>query len=274
MVLLQNVVMYTADDKRIVQFLSAAMPAAGLLAVWSARAVFSSNVTIGQVSRRNAVSWSPKAFGGQKGRSPLIGAMWVLIFSSQFLFSATILYNTLVQNEFTTDVSSLFNQCALTAAALLVASVWEPVFLIERPWSFVLASVLLTTTASMATIAAVVADPFLQDNWYLVFGGVSATIFSGWTIVAAGLSVGIVTRVYNRGVGTREVDVDDTTSLWPLVLAIVTAVLSIAFSNPIFCVPLLATLFFVQGVATSWRIWAAVGVCVVGIVLGVLIVVL
>jgi len=168
----------------------------------------------------------------------------------------------------------MFNHCALTAAALLVASVWEPVFLIERPWAFAWASVLLTAVASMATVAAVLTDPFFQAEWYLVFGGVATTIFSGWTIVAAGLSVGIVTRVYNRGVGIREVDMDETTSFWPLVLAVFTAVLAIVFSNPIFPAPLLVTLFFVKGVATSWRIWAAVGVCVVGTVCGVLIVVL
>lgn len=256
-----------ATDTLVVQFSSAGIVASGLLCIFSARFVFPERISIGAITRKNPVPWAPRKFGGANGKSPIFGLMWSVIFLSQFGFAVAIFIHALRQNE-VSDAPSLFNQCACIAGGLVLASVWAPLFTTNKKWSFVWASVLLCTTSVMATVGAVVAKPFFVAEWYNLVGGVSTTIFAGWTLVAAGLSIGIVTRVYNRGIGTREqTDVTETSSFSPLFLSVVTGILSTVFANPVFPIPLFVTLFFVQGI-TSWRIWGAAIVCVFGIGIG------
>jgi hypothetical protein len=154
-----------------------------------------------------------------------------------------------------------------------MASIWAPLFKEQKNWTFVLASVLLVSTAAMTSVAAVASKPFFVNEWYVAFGGIFTTFFAGWTLVAAGLSVGIVTRVYNHGLNAPETkDTTGVTSYFPLVLSVITTVLSIVFGNPIFPVPLLLTLPFVHGIFKDWRIWAPAILCVIGIGVGVVMV--
>jgi len=198
--------------------------------------------------------------------------MWSVIFGSQFAFAVAVLVNALQQHE-VRDPVSLFNQCACVAGALLMSSLWSPLFTEERNWTFVLASVLLVVTAAMTSTAAVVSKPFFVEEWYAAFGGISTTFFAGWALVAAGLSVGIVTRTNNRGMNAPEPkDTTGTTSYFPFVLSLLAAVLAIVFANPIFPVPLFLTLPFVPGLLKDWRIWIPAIVCVIGIGVGIVMV--
>jgi hypothetical protein len=192
--------------------------------------------------------------------------MWGLIFMTEFAFAVATFVYALTQDEIL-DNQSLFNQCSCVAGAFIMASLWSALFAEERKWTFVLSSVLLVVTAVIATAGAVVSKPFFVHEWYVVFGGIATTFFSGWTIVAAGLSVGITTRVYNHGMDAAERK-ESKSSLWPLVLSVLTAILAIVLANPIFPVPLLLTLPFVPGVLKDWKVWVPAIVCVAGVALG------
>jgi hypothetical protein len=260
-----------STDVLVVQFASAGLVASGLLCVVSATTLFPSRVSIGEVTRKNPVPWSPRDLGGggSSGKSPIFGLMWFIIFTTQFAFAVAALVNALQQHE-VRDPVSLFNQSACVAGALLMASLWSPLFVEERNWTFVLASILLVVTSVMTTTAAVVSKPFFVNEWFTIFGGISTTFFAGWTSIAAGLSTGIVTRIHNRGMNAPESKyTTGTTSYFPLVLALFAAILAIVFANPIFPVPLLLTLPFVPGLLNDWRIWVPAIVCVIGIAGGV-----
>ena len=258
-----------ATDTLVVQFASSGVVAAGLLTVFSATALFPSRTSIGEVTRRNPVPWSPRNLGGggSSGKSPIFGFMWSAIFATQFAFAIAVLINALQGHE-VRDPVALFNQAACVGGALLLSALWSPLFTEERTWTFVLASVLLVVTAVMTSVAAAVAKPFFMDEWYTMLGGIATTLFAGWTLVAAGLSVGIVTRINNRGINAAEPKVAQS-SYFPLVLSVVAAALAIVFANPIFSLPLLLTLPFVPGILKDWRVWVPAIVCAVGIASGV-----
>lgn len=254
------------SDTVLVQYASAGVVASGLLCVFSSSALFPTKVSIGEVSRRNPVPWSPRGFGGsgERGRSPVFGLMWGTIFLTQFVFSISIFVYALRQED-VVDEQSIFNQCACTAASFLLASVWTPLFSEEKTWTFLLSSVLLITSSIISTCGAVFSKPFFVEEWYAVFGGVATTFFAGWCIVAAGLSVGIVTRVNNHGLDAPERKDTPKSSFFPLVLSVISIVLAIVFANPVLPVPLLITLLFVPGITNDWKVWVPAIVCVVSI---------
>lgn len=254
-----------STDTLLVQLVSSGLLACGLLAVFSATALFPARVSIGEVTRRNPIPWSPRALGGKgsAGRSPVFGAMWGLIFLSIFVFLIAIFAYALMQQE-VQEPATLFNQCGCVTGALLMASVWTPLFTAAQNWTFVVASILLVVTAMMTGLGAILAKPFFSQEWWMIFGGISTTFFAGWALVAAGLSIGIVTKVYNHGIDAAERK-EPTSSFFPLVLSVVTAVIAIVFANPIYPVPLLLTLPFVPGIFKDWRVWVPAIICVVGI---------
>ena len=254
-----------ATDTLVVQFASAGLVAAGLLATFSATSLFPTRTSIGTVTAKNPVPWSPRDLGGagMAGSSPIFGFMWAIIYFLQFVFCIGVLINAFQQNE-VAEPARLFANAACVCGSLFMASLWQPLFTEEKNWTFVIASVLLVVTAAMATTGAVFARPFFAQEWYSALGGVATTVFAGWTLVAAGLSVGIVTRVYNRGINEAET-IDAVSSFFPLVLSVVVAVLAIVFANPIFPVTLLLTLPFVPGIVSDWKIWVPLSVCVVGV---------
>jgi len=193
--------------------------------------------------------------------------MWGTIFATQFVFSISIFVYALRQEE-VVDEQSLWSQCACVAGSFLLASVWTPLFSEEKTWTFLLSSVLLVTSSIISVFGAVFSKPFFVEEWYAVFGGVATTLFAGWCIVAAGLSVGIVTRVQNHGLNAPERKDTPTSSFFPLVLSIISIVLAIVFANPIFPIPLLFTLLFVPGVFRDWKVWVPAVLCLVGICVG------
>jgi len=261
-------------DGRVVQLCGVGAVASGLMAVGASRLLFPSQTSISAVTRRNPVPWSPRGFGGvgREGKSLVFGIMWGLIFLSQFLFVVAGLVEVFAGVVVEDDVS-FFNQAGCVGGALFLASVWTPVFTINAAWAFVVSSILLLTTAALATTGAVIAKPFSHTEWLAVFFGFSTSFFAGWTLVAAALSVGIVTRAYNRGVNAPE-GVEGGLSYFPLALSVLVLVLAILFANPILPAPLAITFFFVPGIFSDWRVWVAQIVCVCAIGFGVLVVLL
>ena len=258
------------SDTVVVQFCSAGIVAAGLVCVFSSSALFPTKNGIREVSEKNPVPWSPRGlFGkGDGAKSPVFGIMWGSIFFTQFVFSVAIFVYAVLQRD-VSDVQSMWNQCACVAGSLLMASVWTPLFSEERKWTFLVSSILLVSTAFVSTCGAILAQPFFTSEWYLIFGGVSTTILSGWSIVAAGISIGVVTKVYNHGLNVPERNDSQTSSLFPLVLSIITSILSILFANPVFPIPLLVTLIFIPKILSDWKIFVSAIVCIVGICVGV-----
>lgn len=259
----------STSDLITVQFASAGVVVAGLICVFSSTSLFPLRSSIGEISRRNPVPWSPRGLGGRgaRGKSPVFGIMWTLIFFSQFLF-ASLIFGHAVGENVVADDRALWNQCACTSGAFLMAAMWTPLFAEEKPWTFVLSSILLVSTAIVTTCGAVFSKPFFVHEPYMKFGGIATTFFAGWALVAAGLSVGIVTRVQNHGKNAPERHDAVTSSFFPLVLSVVVAVLAVVFSNPVFPAPLLFTLFFVPNIFRDWKIWGAAIVCAVGVVIG------
>ena len=73
----------------------------------------------------SAPSHQPSATTNEGGRTR--PALPSLPYSSHSLYSIAILVNALQQHEIR-NPSSLFNQCACVAGALLMASLWSPLF--------------------------------------------------------------------------------------------------------------------------------------------------
>lgn len=240
---------------------------AGLLAIGSARLLFDDR-QMKEISRRNAVSWSPRQFGGKEdgmGGSPVFGVAWTLIFVLQFVGAGGGLVAGVTRN-LVSDEALLFNQAGCIGGALLISSLWTPVFQLEKQWTFAVAAAMLVVVAILATIAAIVSSVFVVDmQWWEVVLGVSSSIFGGWTIVAAGLNIGITTQSYNHGVSSAN---NQGESFFPLVLSILVAVFSVLFGNSLLCAPLFVALFFVKNAFSDWKIWGSMIICAIGAVGG------
>jgi hypothetical protein len=129
--------------------------------------------------------------------------------------------------------------------------------------------VLLVTCAALALTGAIVAKPFVDaQTWWAVLQGVVLSVFAGWASVAAGLSVGITTRVYNRGIDVDFKDDEHAWSPFPLVLSGLLAIIAILFANPLLPVPLAVSTAFMKNFRKLY-VWAALVVCVVGMCVGV-----
>lgn len=258
-----------SDDRLTVQYASAGLIASGLLVTAGATALFPLRVSIGSVTRENPVPWSPKGFfgTGDAGSSPVFGIMWSVIYTGEFVYCVALLVEA-ARGRVENDSGVLFTHTSCVYAALLASSLWSPLFAERKRWCLLLASILLVFTAVVGMMGAIYSKPFNGVTGWHRFGGVVTSIFAGWLFVASGLSVGIVTRVYNRGLDMGESSPGERT-FFPLLLSIILAVLAAIFSNPVLPAPLFVALFFVDGIASNWRIWAAAVVCVMGIVLGV-----
>ena len=263
----------SSDDARIVQLAAAGLVASGLLVTAGATALFPLRTSIGAITRENPVPWGPRDLGGggSPGSSPIYGAIWSFIYAGEFVFAVSLLVAA-AQGRISSDSRRLFVHAACVFSALLVSSLWSPLFAERKRWCFLMASVVLVFTAVVAMMGAVVAKPFFDDEeWFESIGGAVTSVFAGWTTVAAALSIGIVTRVYNRGLD-KGASNEDESSFFPLVLSVLLAVIAIVFANPILPVPLFVALFFVKGIAfKDGRVWGASIVCMAGIVVAVVI---
>ena len=246
------------SDGRIVQLAGAALVVCGLVAISTMRTLLRGGLRVGDVSETNQLAWSPRDF--------VFGLMWSVIFASQGVFALSTAIVSLLNTD-ATDLYSLFTNCACAGSGLLMASVWEPLFVANTPWAIAASAALLVCVAAVTTLGAVASKPFFNDSWWECFGAISTSFFAGWTLTAAGLSIGITTRVYNRGLNA--VSTKTGMSPFPLVLSIVVCVLSVVFANPVLSAPLFIALLTVPGVFKSWWLWVPVLVTVCGIAGGV-----
>ena len=258
----------SASDARIVQYASAGLIASGLLITLGAGALFPLRTSLSNVTAGNPVPWAPRDFGGAgaPSKSPVYGVMWSLIYAGELFYSVALVIAAF-QGEVDMDVSRMFNHAACVFSALLMSSLWSPLFAENKRWCLLLASVVLVTTACVVMLGAILATPFLTWSWWDDVGGAVTGLFAGWATVAAALNVGTVTRVYNRGLNKGETN-DGEYSFFPISLASGLSILAIVFANPMLPVPLFVALFFVNGIFKDWRIWGAAIVCLLGIVIG------
>jgi hypothetical protein len=262
-----------ASNNAVVQFASAGLLACGLLSNVATSLLFENRRSVGEVSRRNLVVWSPRGFGGSgaPGSSPVYRLMWGFIYLGAFASATATLVATLQSEELQgyQAAAAMFNGNGCACGAFLIASLWGPLFTEARKWTFAVASVLLLTCAALALTGAIVAKPFVDaQTWWVVLNGVVLSVFAGWASVAAGLSVGITTKAYNHGVDAVVPEDDRAWSPFPLVLSGLLTVLAAVFANPLLPVPLAVASMFMKNFQ-KWYVWVPLVVCVVGIGLGV-----
>jgi hypothetical protein len=253
------------SDERTLQLVGAGLLVLGLSAVACTAAMFPSRGRIKDISRANRLSWSPRGFGGRGDASPVFGLMWGTIFASQAVSAVVTIVVTLLGSD-ATDLYALFNGVACASAALALCAAWQPVFVIDEPWSFAFATSLLALAAVFAGVGAVSGKAFLGPTWWETLAGASTQLFSGWLLTAAGLSLGITTRSYNRGVNAPASDAG--TSYFPLVLACVACIASALFAMPLYAVPIALTFLFIPNTFVDWRLWTGLLVALVGVALG------
>jgi hypothetical protein len=191
------------------------------------------------------------------------------IFSAACILVATSHGSGLNADGVTDDaVYALFNSSASACGAFFIAALWGPLFTESRKWTFAAASVLLIACAAIALTGAIASTwGLLSQPWWMMMNGMVVSLFAGWTSVAAGLSVGITTRVYNHGIDTDVKEDDRAWSPFPIALSIMLATLAILFANPILPVPLaIATLFMKD--MRRFYVWASLVVCAIGIAIG------
>jgi hypothetical protein len=251
------------EDARIVQLVSAGFLTCGLVVTLAIPLVFPSVRSVKDVTRKNTVYWSPRGFLGSEGRSPIFGVAWGLIYASQLYLAIGLLIASL-QNLIVSDSIGLLNACACVFSATALSAFWTPLFTISRPWTFAASSALLIVCATFATIGVIASKPFFHGVVWLDAGLAVLSVFAGWAITAAAISVGITTRVYSRGIDS---DGLDEFSLYPIIDSIVLAVLAIVFGNPVIPAPLFVATFFMP--IQKWSIWVATVICALGIGVGV-----
>jgi hypothetical protein len=271
--------MIEPQDFRVVQLVCSGLLACGLLITAATSLLFqqpSGGTSVSEVTRANTLSWSPRGFlgSGPPGKSPVFGIMWSLIYAGQ-LYLAIVLLITALQDNSVDDPVALFTACASCFAATSTASFWTPIFTLNTPPSFIMSTILLLMCAIITTTGAIAGKPFLDGNVNqpLVDAGITLiAFFAGWTLVAIGLSIGITTRVFDRGVGAKSSEADEAASLTPLILSVVVAVLAIVFASPAIALPLFLSLFFVPKLFSRWQLWIALIVSAVGVGVGIVMV--
>lgn len=257
----------SSGDIRAVKYASAGMILSGLLVTIGLGVLLPLKGSIKDVTSKNYISWSPGGLMGSQGRSPLFGFMWSFIYIGELIYALVIVLSEFLEmtdKTDATDVFTLFNHSACVYAALLLSSVWPSLFVQQKKWSFVLAAFVLVLTACILLIGAVISQPFSNNMWWNDIGAIVTSFFAGWVCVAAALNVGIVTRVYNRGVNANDTE-EQQMSIFPLVLSIVLGIVCIFSFNPILPVPLFLSTFFIKGIFTDWRTWSATITCAVSI---------
>jgi len=204
------------------------------------------------VTERNILSFFPRGVGGDgpAGRSPLFGAFWATIYALTF---ASIFVFGFVDG----CTPHVETAGVLLAVALLLAACWQPLFLIERPWSFATSAVVLFVVVVLSVASVALADPFrsIESVSYLYTFGICVSILAGWASIALTIGTGLTIRVYSRGLSARPLD--NERSLLPLILAIALAVTSTMLVNPMICTPLIIASCFIPGILFDWSIYTA-----------------
>jgi len=254
------------EDARTIQLVSSGFLTCGLAMAVLVPAVFPSIRSVKSVSERNSVFWSPRGFLGAKGRSPIFGIAWFLIYSSQLYLAVALLIVSL-QNSILPDPIGLLNGSACIFAATMLSSLWTPLFTLAKPWAFTASSTLLILCAVFATVGVVACKPLFHGVIWLDIGLAMLSIFSGWVITAAAISIGITTKAYSRGVDSIE---QDEASLAPIIVSILLFVLGVVFANPVLPATLLVATLFMPIQMRS--IWISTVICAAGVGAGVVMV--
>ena len=148
-----------------------------------------------------------------------------------------------------------------------MSGMWTPLFTQGEPWAITASAALLCCVAAVTTLGAIASKPFVLGGWWETIGACSTSFFAGWTLTAAGLSIGITTRVNNRGMNAVSTKVG--TSPFPLALSVLLCVLSVAFGNPILSVPFLMAILTVQNVFRLWWLYVPALVALGGVAGGI-----
>lgn len=226
--------------------------------------------TVGNVTRKNMVPWSPSGFLGTGERSPVYGIMWGIIYTLAAGCIVGLIIAALGRAP-VHEPERLMWASFSCFCCFLFSSLWELFYTRETPTGFVLASVILCLCAVVSGISSFLINPFadVRDSWAEDLCGVCFAFLFGWVLVATALSIGITTRVFNRGINANTIE-EDETSWWPLALGILSIILSCVFFNGVIALPLLTASFFFRGFLKTWRVWiasvlaavaAGVGVC-------------
>ena len=198
------------------------------------------------------------------GKSPLFGIFWFSIYflvmcSAISLLAASFAGVTVSSSE---RADNLFNSCACATGSLFLAAAWGGIFTLGRKWALVFASVLLVGCALLSTTGAVLSKPLSREAvWFERLTAVSISLLGGWSCVAAGLGVGIVTRAYSRGLDAIESEFEGAWSPFPIVLAATTGAIGVVFANPLLSLPLAVSTFFMPKLR-RWHVWAAAAIAV------------
>ena len=221
------------------------------------------------VTARNSVPWSPTGFLGRGGKSPVFGFMWTVIYT----WCVVCIVCTLVAGlgrQLAQGSQSLCWACVFCFLAFLFASFWEVVYIQEKAWSFIASSVLLLIAACTLGVASFLVTPFLHTSlsWFENTCGLFFAFFFGWVLVAFAISLGTVTRYYNRGSSRLD---DEESSYWPFSLGIIVLILCCAFANGFIAIPMLIASFFFRGYLKRWQIWSSSILALAGLVAGVVI---
>jgi len=231
-----------------------------------------SEKSIRDVNARNSLPWSPAGFLGRGVKSPVFGVMWAVIYT----WCVVCIVSTIVAGlgrQIAQDSQRLCFSCLLCFLAFLLASFWEVVYIQEKAWGFIASSALLLVAASALGVASFLVTPFLHTNlsWFENTCGIFFAFFFGWVLVAFAISLGTVTRYYNRGSSRLD---DDESSYWPFSLGILVLILCCAFANGFIAIPMFVASFFFKGYVNRWQIWSSSILALMGLVSGVVIMLL
>ena len=258
------------DDAQLIPLISAGFLCLGLSTVAASALAFRGSLnTVGDVTRKNMVPWSPAGFLGRGDRSPVFGIMWGIIYLLAAVSTAVLTICGLGRAAVRQPDRLLWASFSCFVC-FLFASLWRVFYTRQTPTGFVVASVLLCLCAVAAGVSSFLIVPFfhVRNSVAEDLCGVCFAFLFGWVLVAAALSIGITTRVFNRGSSPLEED-EMGRSWWPMALGILSIIVACAFFNGIIALPLLTASFFFRGFLKTWRVWIASVLAAVAVGVGV-----
>ncbi|MDA9633354.1 hypothetical protein N9S81_00280 [bacterium] len=252
--------------------ISSGFLALGLMSILAGSLTFKniSKNRVKDVTERHSVPWKLSGFLGRgSGGSPVFGVAWSLIYTLCAVCAASLLYVGLSKQK-AEGARNLCWASLLCFVALILASIWNPIFIQGKGWSFVASSLILFLVAGCLGISTFLINPFSTASlaWFENLTGLFFAFFFGWSLIAFAISLGTTTRFYNRGESRLN---DDESSWWPFSLAILIFILCCSFFNGFIAVPLLFSSFFFKGYLRRWQIWSSSLLALLGLVIGVVI---
>lgn len=260
------------ESPQALLLISSGLLGVGLASVAAGALTFQglSRNTVRDVTKKHAVPWSPVGFlgaGSSGGSSPIFGAMWWVIYLLCLISSVCTLFAGLGKQT-AHNAQNLCFACLCCFSALLFTSFWNIVFVQGKGWSFVVSAVILLMVTVLMGVALYLVNPFVHKSasWFENVTGIFFSFFFGWALVAFAVSLGTVTRFYNRGESRLD---EQESSWWPFSLGVLTLVLSCVFTNGVLPVPLLVASLFFRGYTRMWQVWSSTLLALAGVGAGV-----